>query len=165
MRRLQLIHGMLLTLIFAIGCSGSTGGPELVPVTGTVLYKGAPVEGALVSFHHEKAPRIASGVTDKEGKFVLTMLETGDGAMPGTNVITVTKGAAAPAAAPEAVTAPPSPEDLAKKMAEMAAANDPKKKKKDAAGELPAKYSAQTTTPLKEEISATNNKIAIQLAD
>ncbi len=165
MRRTQLIHGMLLTLICSLGCSGSSGSPELVPVSGTVLYKGAPVEGALVSFHHEKAPRLASGVTDKEGKFVLTMLENGDGAMPGTNLITVTKGAAAPAAAPPSAATPPSPEDIAKKMAEMTGGNDPRKKKKEEAGELPAKYGAQTTTPLKEEISATNNKIAIQLAD
>jgi hypothetical protein len=164
MRRLPLIHGFLLVLMCAVGCTGSSGAPELIPVSGTVMYKGAPVEGAMVNFHHDKAPRISSGVTDKEGKFVLTMLESEDGAMPGTNIITVTKGAA-PAAAPAATSnAAPSPEDLAKKMADFKAANDPKKKK-EAAGELPAKYGSQTTTPLKEEISATNNKVVLQLAD
>jgi hypothetical protein len=52
------------------GCGPS--GPELAPATGVVKYKGAPLEGASVSFWAEKAANAASGVTDAEGKFTLT---------------------------------------------------------------------------------------------
>ena len=40
---------------------------------------------------------------------------------------------------------------------------DPKAKK--ASGSLPAKYGSQTTTPLKEDVSASNNQFTLQLTD
>jgi len=154
---------LLLSLAGLAGCGGegSAPPPDRVPVTGIVMYKGAPVEGALVTFYNEKAPRNATGTTDKDGKFSLTMIDTNDGAIPGTNVITVTKADAA-APAPAQTGGPPSPEDLAKKMAEMKM-GDPKAKK--ATGSLPAKYASQTTTPLKEDVSASNNQFTLQLTD
>jgi hypothetical protein len=153
---------LLLTLAGLSGCSGESGGPppDRIPVSGIVTYKNAPVEGAIVTFFHDKAPRNASGTTDKDGKFTLTMIDPNDGAVAGTNVITVTKSDAA--AAPAATGGPPSPADLAKKMAEMKT-GDPKAKK--GGGPLPAKYASQATTPLKEEVSASKNQFTLQLTD
>ncbi|MEY3459536.1 MAG: hypothetical protein RL215_2693, partial [Planctomycetota bacterium] len=146
----------------AVGCGGegSAPAPDRIPVSGIVMYKNAPVEGAVVTFYNEKAPRNASGTTDKEGKFTLTMIDPNDGAVAGTNIITVTKTDTA--AAPAVTGGPPSPEDLAKKMAEMKM-GDPKAKK--ATGSLPAKYASQTSTPLKEDVSASNNQFTLQLTD
>jgi hypothetical protein len=47
-------------------------------------------------------------------------------------------------------------------MAEMKM-GDPKAKK--ATGSLPAKYASQTSTPLKEDVSASNNQFTLQLTD
>jgi hypothetical protein len=153
---------LLLSLVSIAGCGGDTGGPppDRIPVTGTVMYKNAPVEGAIVTFYNDKAPRNASGTTDKDGKFSLTMIDPNDGAVAGTNLITITKSDAA--AAPPASSGPPSPEDLAKKMADMKM-GDPKAKKNT--GSLPAKYASQTTTPLKEEVSPSQNQFTLQLTD
>ena len=153
---------LLISLASLAGCGGDTGGPppDRIPVTGIVMYKNAPVEGALVTFYNDKAPLNASGITDKDGKFSLTMIDPNDGAVPGANVITVTKSEAA--AAPPASNAPPSPDDLGKKMQDLKM-GDPKAKK--ATGSLPAKYASQTTTPLKEEVSASKNQFTLQLTD
>jgi len=161
MRLLRSVSALVLLPVLGCGGGGGMAPPETIPVTGTVMYKGAPVEGATVTFHHEKAPRGASGITDKDGKYSLTMFEPNDGAVAGENIITVVKGSA-PAAAPTTSGGPPSPEDLAKKMAEMKSGDS--RKKKDG-GELPAKYASQGTTPLKENVSAQNNTIPLQLAD
>lgn len=160
-RFLRSVSMLMLLPVLGCGGGGGTAPPATIPVSGTVMYKGAPVEGATVTFYHDKAPRGASGVTDKEGKYSLTMFEPNDGAVAGENIITVTKGSA-PAAAPVSSGGPPSPEDLAKKMAEMKSGDS--RKKKDG-GELPAKYATQATTPLKETVSEQNNKIPLQLAD
>lgn len=159
----RIILGVALMILPVLGCGGAGGAPAppTIPVTGTVMYKGSPVEGATVTFYHDKAPRGASGVTDKDGKYSLMMFEPNDGAVAGENIITVTKGSA-PAAAPVTSGGPPSPEELAKKMAEMKGGDS--RKKKDG-GELPAKYATQATTPLKETVSDKNNNIPLQLAD
>jgi hypothetical protein len=77
-----------------MGCGGGAARPELVPVSGTVLFKGEPVEGATVTFSNKDAPRSAQGVTDASGKFRLTSYDTNDGAVPGEHAVTITKAAA-----------------------------------------------------------------------
>ena len=72
------------------GCGGESL-PKRVPVSGSVTYKGKAVEGATVGFLCEGAPRMASGITDKDGKFTLTTYEPNDGAIPGKHTVTVTK--------------------------------------------------------------------------
>jgi hypothetical protein len=149
-------------VVLAAGCgAGGKAAPEVVPVEGTVMYNGQPVAGATVIFYNEKAPRVASGVTDGEGKFRLSMLEANDGAMPGDNIITVTK--IEPGAA--ATTAAPPPDDPAA-MAQMyqehmqgPAAQGPKDL-------LPAKYANQATSGLKETVTKDGeNKFVLQLTD
>ena len=150
-----------------LGCGGGSEHPELVPVTGTVMYNDAPVAGAEVSFFAAGAPRAASDITDADGKYSLTMFEPGDGTMSGENIITVSKleGGQAAVATATPSSGPPDPTQLAN-MAQQrmeggvgaVAALGPKFL-------VPEKYSKRETTPLKETISATNNKIPIKLVD
>jgi len=83
---------------FVLGISGCQQS-ETVPVTGTVMQKGQPVDKAEVVFN-PKQGRFASGVTDSQGHFSLSTAKPGDGAMPGE--YTVTLGEYYPADAPPA---------------------------------------------------------------
>lgn len=68
-------------------CSNSPQGPKLVAVKGKVLYKGAPLANASVSFQPEKGPA-AVGRTNEAGEF--TLITTGKpGAVEGTYKISV----------------------------------------------------------------------------
>jgi len=81
-----------LLIVCTIACS--PGGPpraKTVPVTGTVTYKGLPVDGAVVSFLGDGTIPAAVGRTDAKGHFELTTSEPGDGAVPGTHQVTVSK--------------------------------------------------------------------------
>jgi hypothetical protein len=69
------------------GCSGSGG---VVPVSGVVTLDNQPLGGAMVEFHpFSESPRVAVGVADEQGRFELTTIDPGDGAMPGTYRVTV----------------------------------------------------------------------------
>lgn len=158
----SLVFSTLVCLIVS-GCAGSDDGrPDVVPVSGTVLYNGDPVSGATVSFWAEGAPRAATGVTNAEGKFRLTMFEVNDGAMVGENAITVEKveGGAAAAADPTALLNDPSA--LSSMSQQGGDGNGP-------AGPtslIPAVYGSQTSTTLKETVSAEGeNSFVLQLAD
>lgn len=78
-------------IVLLTGCGG--GGLELdtVPVTGTVSQGDKPVEGARVTFSPEGAGHAAAGVTDAAGKFTLTTVTSGDGAVPGQYRVAITK--------------------------------------------------------------------------
>ena len=84
-------------LAVTAGCGGSSLGTP-VPVTGKIIYQGQPVEGAQVTFHAKAdtgeegaVRRSANGRTAADGTFSLTTFKTGDGALPGDYVITVSK--------------------------------------------------------------------------
>jgi len=63
--------------------------PQTVPVTGTVLYQGKPVENATVTFINDVAQKSAYAVTDKNGVFQLMTFEKGDGAIQGEQRVAV----------------------------------------------------------------------------
>lgn len=68
----------LLSLSFMLLLAGcGEGGPALSQVEGTVTYKGAPVDGASISFIYEDG-QIANGVSGPDGKFTV-----GTGSRPG----------------------------------------------------------------------------------
>jgi hypothetical protein len=159
-RIFQYVAGLSLT--FVIGCGGGSDRPQTYPVSGTVMYNGEAVDGATVAFWTEGAPRAATGVTDAEGKFQLSMYEANDGALAGNQVITVSKVEAGAAAGND-----PSTDMMndASKMAEMMAANGPNGIK-GPKSLLPEKYSKQETTTLKETVAADGeNSFVLQLAD
>ncbi len=77
--------------------------PATVPVSGKVTLDGQPVAGATVIFvNTEQAMSGGStgsyssvGKTDENGVYRLTTFESGDGAVPGTYAVTITKYATA----------------------------------------------------------------------
>ena len=82
-------------LLVLVGCSGGHG---TVTVTGTVLYKDKPVEGATISFVPKgdgATAKPARGKTDGSGRFtVTTYFGPGDepaGALPGEYTVMVSK--------------------------------------------------------------------------
>ncbi|MFN5075948.1 MAG: hypothetical protein ACK5MO_10185 [Planctomyces sp.] len=160
-RRSAVVLGVTGLAGMLVGCGGGAALPETIPVTGTVMYKGKPVEGAEVQFWGTGAPRAASGITDAEGKFSLSMFDINDGCLAGEHVVTISQGDGAKAASgptPEQMLQDPMA--LAKAAATQAASKDSGPK-----SAIPEKYADRKLTPLKENISASNNKIVFNLAD
>jgi len=65
-----LLAGLLL-LLAGSGCGGKPKGPDFVLVTGTVVYKNAPLTDVNVTFLPEAGPA-ATGKTGADGKFSLS---------------------------------------------------------------------------------------------
>jgi len=153
MSRSALIQMCLLGFISAtfIGCGGETG-PKVYPVTGTVLYNGQPVDGAVVAFRGESATKMATGTTDAQGHFELTTYKPGDGAVPGKHTVTVAKtvqtggGASGSASMEEALENPPA--------------------QAESRSELPEKYADPATSQLEFTVSDGGaNDFTIELTD
>ncbi len=150
-------YGILVTsLIVVAGCSGGKKDkPKTVPVSGTVMYKGKPIEGVQVTFMAEGASRAATGITDSEGKFQLSTFGANDGAVVGVHTITVVK--------PTSGGAEVSEDDLeaqAKMYQEM------QKKSKNEKSPIPEKYSNPQTSNLKETVTEDGpNEFVLQLTD
>ena len=144
------LNGRLCVLVVAslvaVGCGGGASDkPKCAPVSGTVTYKGQPVEGATVSFWTDKAPRAATGQTDAKGNFRLTTIDPNDGAIIGSHTVTVVK--AAPA---NTMTA-----------ADMASGKAPPEVKDP----LPAKFADAKTSPLKFEVKSGSNTAPLEIVD
>lgn len=142
-----------------LGCGGETP-VKTIPVSGTVVYKGQPVEGATVSFWAEKAPRAASGITNEKGEFKLSMFKLNDGAMPGPNKVTIVKEPpreATPAPAGNMLDDPAKMAQMAQQMSQKKTTEKPL---------IPAKYANQSTTPLVENIPESGTyECVLQLTD
>jgi hypothetical protein len=108
-------------LLFALllnGCSGGTG-VTTVKASGVVIYKGQPVSEANVAFLGDGTIRPAIALTDEDGKFVLTTVRSGDGAVVGKHMVTVSKTVEPPTKA--AATGSVSMEEAAKAAQETPA--------------------------------------------
>ncbi|MGC4003643.1 MAG: hypothetical protein QM811_11150 [Pirellulales bacterium] len=97
------IFAALLCLV-STGCSGT---PELGLVSGQILVDGKPVEGLSIAFNADTTAKgvngVASGVTDREGRFTLQATQRGDakskpGALPGMHRVVIQDLAAQPSA-------------------------------------------------------------------
>ncbi len=80
---------LLLLIVTLAGCSRQPPVLPLAAVEGVVTYNGTAVPEALVTFHHEKGPRVSSGMTDHTGRFRLTTFRERDGAFVGINRVAV----------------------------------------------------------------------------
>ncbi len=97
MRTSTLLVGTLvigLSLGCVAGCGGGRGaadGPKTYPVTGTVTQGGKPVEGATILFVSVDGKKSATGKTDSSGRYTLTTVKSGDGAVAGQYKVAITK--------------------------------------------------------------------------
>ena len=125
---------------------------DLVPASGTVSYKGEPVEGATIIFYHEDASiQGGSTISEADGKFALRTF-SGLGALPGNYKVTVVK---------EEVLNPLSPEEI-----ERLEREDKVPPPLQIKSHLPQKYRLKTSTPLDITIPAGGNKeIKLELTD
>lgn len=149
----------LFSLVLCAGCGESVDRPQTIAVTGTVVYQSKPVEGAEVSFWGEGAPRAATGVTDAEGKFMLSMFEFNDGCLPGRNTITIRKMEAG------AENAAVSEEDMLSDPLALASAASAQDSGQGPKSLIPEKYSDRKASGLSEDVSADNNTFVFNLAD
>jgi hypothetical protein len=74
--------------LFVVLSGCGSGGPKIVPVTGTLTHKGKPVANAVVHFTPEHG-RPSSGVTDEEGHFTLKYDAAHDGTEAGKNIVSL----------------------------------------------------------------------------
>jgi len=65
---------------------------DLVAVSGTVTFDGEPVEGAVVSFVAQDGPsRLSAATTDAQGQFSMETTQAGDGVLPGSYAVVISK--------------------------------------------------------------------------
>ena len=153
-----LIAGAMIASLSA--CGGGADRPTVVPVSGKILFKGQPVEGARVGFHSQgSSPRVASGTTDSQGQFKLTTFDTADGAVPGEHVVTIFK-----------------PEETAAAQEEMSAENPDEAyhkamtaathwKPTDVKSKLPTQYASAESSPERRTVSEEGpNEFTIELS-
>lgn len=146
MQRLASLSVLLALFASTIGCNS---GPKMFPVTGTVTYKNASVEGAQITLTASKDSdqlKAAAAITDANGKFsVKTYFAPGDertGALPGTYKVTL------------------------QKIPQTTGIVDPYKPGGMPKNELPGKYSSPQTTPFEKEVKTTGgNDWQLDLAD
>lgn len=136
---------------FFIGCGSSTSVDGVVPTSGTVTYQGTPVEGASVTFSPEMSGRACSGLTDESGRFEMTTLQPGDGAMPGKYTVLISKTEVVGVLSDEEA------------LAAMQAGKERTVSHKDL---LPVKYKSAASSDLSAEVAAGgNNEFEFDLAD
>ena len=86
---------LVVLALAAFGCQPSglpEGARPTKPVTVKVTYKGAPVEGALITFVDTgDPPAPAFGKTDAQGVAKMKTYVEGDGAVVGTHQVAITK--------------------------------------------------------------------------
>lgn len=126
---------VLLSMItVAAGCNSQPEGTIVagtVPVSGTAMYQGKPLEDYTVYFSN-LSDRPAAGRVDAQGRFTLSTNAEGDGAPPGTHRVWFTYS--------PVVDTPPGQERP------DAPVPQPKVK-------LPAKYTSMESTDIKVEVS------------
>jgi len=132
-----------------LGCGRAAGTAETAKVTGTVTYKGSPLEGVSVGFIPQGAGgRPASGTTDASGKFTLSTFKAGDGAVPGTHKVVIS--------VPTDPNNPPPMPGMPGYEAYM----------KKRVGRFPAKYSSDRSTTLTVTVERGKaNELTLELKD
>lgn len=134
------------------GCKD--GGAGTVPVEGTVTLDGAPVEGASVVFMPLAGGPQSTGQTDASGKFKLTTVNPGDGAVVGTHAVAVSKSEAVASATAD----PNSPQGTQLSGAPTGG------RPKPAQSLLPSKYSDASNSGIKIEVKSGMEPVKIELS-
>lgn len=79
-----------LALVLLVVLTGCGGDDRVSRVSGTVTLDGKPVGDASLTFMPQAGGRPAFGVTADDGTYELTTFESGDGAVHGNHVVTIT---------------------------------------------------------------------------
>src|SRR5262245_62996482 len=91
----RLLLCSLLLLLPGCGEKLPPGAKPTKKATVSVKYKGAPVEGAVVTFADQSdKPANANGITNAQGKAVMKTYVEGDGAVVGTHKVYISKSVA-----------------------------------------------------------------------
>ncbi len=142
-----------ITLVFALGCSGSTGRAKTYPVTGSVKHNGKAVEGATVMFQIMDGKESAIGSTDANGEFSLSTFSPSDGAVAGQYKVAISKYASPPAESKQLVQGQIQSGDLGNSYAPPAGKEGGSS---DGAPKnlLPAKYANDQTSALRATVAS-----------
>jgi len=159
-----------LTAALISGCGGGSGGLELAPVGGIVLYKGEAVEGAVVEFWREKSPTRSIGTANESGEFTMGSFTPNDGAPVGECQVTVTKQTMAvnPNSDSEEISDPPATKAGILEQVEKgpSAIRELYRKGFRPRNLLPAKYADPKTSGLTFEVKAgVKNQATFRLED
>ena len=92
---MQQQFGYLVSALTAIACTAAgcneSRYPPTFPTTGVVSIDGAPIERATVSFLPLDGQHPANGITDVEGRYLLSTFNKNDGARPGNFAVIIQK--------------------------------------------------------------------------
>jgi hypothetical protein len=158
MSRLFVSMSLVIAMLLTVGCSGS-GQPPVAAVSGTVNYQGKPIEGAAVMFAPTGQEKPATGTTDAEGNFGLTTFAAGDGAMPGTYKVTISKTVVNDPWAGK------SPDEISEANAQLRSQGKPVPKA-ETKYLVPEKYASVEKTPESATVKADGeNKFVFNLQD
>jgi len=158
MSRSSWVHWSLLALsVFVVGCGKGELRVGAVPVSGLVLLDNQPAPGVTVSFSPDdpKVGRAAVGTTDSSGRFTLTTKVAGDGAVPGSYTVLITKTAATASGNvawkdPRSTGGKLSDEDMKAVMEGMKGGP----KSSATASDIPAKYASRDSSGLSATVAA-----------
>jgi len=156
LRDLRLRTALLASMgvVACLGCGDDTGLAKRYPVSGKVTYKGTPLEKGSINFVPETPDGRPAGGQIENGRYSLTTLAPGDGALPGKYKVTIL--------AQEADTA-----EL-QSIAKGGQFHHDKaflKANKTAKALVPSKYNLPETSGLTEEVKAQSNSINFDLVD
>ncbi len=151
-----LIAGAVATalVVSVLGCGDDSGLGKRYPVSGTVTYKGQPVEKGRISFAPAKNTEGRAAAGDiQNGSYSLTTAITNDGALPGSYKVSfIAKDV-----------------DLTQVTANLkggsARPKDVIKANKTAKNLIPLKYGSPETSGKTAEVKEQSNKIDFDLTD
>jgi hypothetical protein len=150
-------HGLVLVASAALlaGCGGDPNKPRLGRVSGTVTYKGQPVTKGIVTFvpiggPGAKTGQSAMGEIGKDGSYVLTTFDPGDGAVLGEHIVLEQSREDDPALEGHDMPIPDAQGRI---------------KVKPPRNLVPAKYATAEESPLRQTVVQGRNTIPIELKD
>lgn len=143
-----------LTLLLILGCGDGTGLARRYKVSGTVNYKGAPLEKGTITFAPVD-PNVAQAATGQieGGSYSLTTAVDGDGALPGEYKVTISSREV------DLTTAAGNVQGGSMRQDDVAKANAEAKKN------IPAKYELAETSGLTYTVEKRSNTANFDLTD
>jgi hypothetical protein len=155
-RALGVVCSALVTVVM-IGCGDDALGKRY-KVTGTVTYKGTPLEKGTVTFYAvggENAEARGASGSIVNGSYTLSTIGGDDGAFPGEYVVAIA------ARAPDMSEAKANQAKVGGSMRQ----DDVAKAYRDAPSAIPKKYESTTTSGLKATVKEQSNRIDFPLTD